>query len=475
MRLLDYLTGLVSLLALPFIAWWGVNQSPHSAASLEARLEAKAHQALQLAGMDWASIDMDGQTAILSGAAPSQDAAEDAAQIVLRSSGRGGIVFGGVSQVELRVRTAQPVRPYVWSVEKLADGRLALSGHVPSKAVRSDLMLEAGAVSKGPAEDRMIVAAGAPEGNWQGIARFAVSRVAELDEGHAVLKDHVLMLRGASADDGLRARLTGATGAVAAPFRGVALIRGVPLWSASLADGTMVLSGAVPGEADRRALLAEVRRVFDGEVRDEMVVAGTPAQGWMDGAKAGLAHFAGFRSGSMDFDPAINGFTFEGEAPASTLQFLSEDMARAAGSWRFLIAAEAQVESADAAAVVQPETAERFDCAEEMNRMLSSAAVGFEPGRAEFRREDAPALDEFAALARLCSAGSRLELKVAGDALAEARADALAGFLERAGAQRPRLAAINYGPSGAGRGMDTDAALASEQPLEFTVRERSGQ
>lgn len=24
MRLLDYLTGLISLLALPFIAWWGV-------------------------------------------------------------------------------------------------------------------------------------------------------------------------------------------------------------------------------------------------------------------------------------------------------------------------------------------------------------------------------------------------------------------------------------------------------------------
>ena len=229
MRLLDYLSGLVSLLALPFIAWWSVNQSPQSAARLEARLEAKAHQALQLAGIDWASVDMDGQTAILTGGAPSDDAAGEAAQIVLRSSGQGGLLFGGISQVENHAHTAEPVRPYIWTAEKTADGQLVLSGHVPSKAVRAALMLEAGAVSRGPAEDRMILAAGAPEGNWQGIAALAIRQLAELDAGSAALEDSVLTVRGQSMDDGLRARVTGATGAVAAPFRGVALIRGVPL------------------------------------------------------------------------------------------------------------------------------------------------------------------------------------------------------------------------------------------------------
>ncbi|MFN7163484.1 MAG: hypothetical protein ACK4P2_01575 [Hyphomonas sp.] len=466
-RQLDYLTGLIALIALPFIAWWGVNQSPHSAASLEARLQARAHQALQLSGNDWAQVRMNGQTAVLMGAAPSQDAAGEAARIVLRSSGPGGIVFGGIAQVELQVTTADAVRPYVWSVEKLAGGRLVLAGHVPSKAVRKDLMMQADTVSIGPAEDRMIVAAGAPAGNWPGIARFAILRVAELDAGSAELKDHTVMLRGAAADDGLRARLTGATLAVAAPFRGAALIRGVPLWSASLSDGALVLSGAVPGEADRRALLATARRVFDGEVRDEMVVAATPAQGWIDGAKAGLTHLAAFRFGRMDFDPAVNGFTFEGEAAASTLEFLDEDMARAAGPWRVLIAASV--------AMAETETAPAPDCLQDLNRMLAGAVIGFEPGRADFRRDDAPSLDAFAATARMCSAGTPLALEVNGDALEEARANALAEFLERAGAQRPRLAAIGSGPSGAGRGMDTNAALASQQPLEFTVWERSGQ
>lgn len=467
MRLLDYLTGLVSLLALPFIAWWGVNQSPHSAARLEAQLEARAQQALQLSGLDWAKVDMDGQTAILTGPAPSPDVAEQAAGIVLRSSGRGGLLFGGVSQVETRVHEAEPVRPYVWSVEKLASGQLKLSGHVPSKAARSALLEEANAASSGPAVDEMVVAAGAPAGNWQGIAQFALTQVADLDEGSAVLNDHVLTVRGEAADEARRAQLTAATLAVAAPFRGVALVQGVPLWSATRSEGALVLSGAVRGEAERRALMTLAARGFDGEVRDEMVVAEASAADWLEGAKAGLSHLTAFRSGTMTFDPAVNGFTFEGEAPASTLQFLSEDMARAAGRWRVVIAAVPEG-AADVAAA--PEAA----CAEGINRMLESEAVGFEPGRAEFRREDAGALDRLAEIARRCDARASLELAVNGDALAQARATALADYLERAGAPRPQLAAIAYGPGTGVEGMETGAAVASDQPLEFTVRERSG-
>jgi len=466
-RLLDYLTGIISLLALPFIAWWSVNQSPHSAARLEAQLEARAQQALQLSGLDWAKVDMDGQTAILTGPAPSPDVAAEAAGIVLRSSGRGGLLFGGVSQVETRVHAAEPVRPYVWRVEKLANGQLKLSGHVPSKAARAALLKEANAMSNGPAVDDMVVAAGAPAGNWLGIARFAVMQAADLDEGSAVLTDHVLTLRGEATEEARRAQLTAATLAVAAPFRGVALVQGVPLWLATRSEGALVLSGAVPGEAERRALMTLARRGFDGEVRDEMVVAEASAADWLEGAKAGLGQFTGFRSGTMTFDPAVNGFTFEGEAPASTLQFLSEDMARAAGRWRVVIAAVPEV-AAEAAAA--PEAA----CADGINRMLQSEAVGFEPGRAEFRREDAGALDQLAEIARRCDARASLELAVNGDALAQARATALADYLERAGAPRPQLAAIAYGPATGVEGMETRAAVASDQPLEFTVRERSG-
>ncbi len=465
MRLLDYLTGLISLLALPFIAWWSVNQSPQSAANLEARLEARALQALQLSGLDWASVDMDGQTAILTGSAPSADVAKEAAGVVLRSSGAGGLLFGGVSQVETRVHAAEPVRPYVWRAEKKANGQLTLSGHVPSKAARAALMVEADAVSNGPAVDEMVVAAGAPAGNWQGIARFAVLQVAQLDTGSAVLSDHMLTLRGDVADEARRAELTAATLAMAAPFRGAALVQGAPLWWATLSDGELVLAGSVPSEADRRALMTLARRSFDGELRDEMVVAEPAAEDWIDGAKAGLAHLAAFRSGTITFDPAVNGFTFEGEAPASTLQFLSEDMMRAAGRWRVVMAAAPETPVAEVAAAAT--------CAEDINRMLETEAIGFEPGRAEFRRENAGALDQLAGIARRCDARARLELAVQENALAQARAAAFADYLERAGVPRPPLAAISYGPGAEVEGMETGAAVGSNRPLEFTVREQS--
>jgi outer membrane protein OmpA-like peptidoglycan-associated protein len=141
-------------------------------------------------------------------------------------------------------------------------------------------------------------------------------------------------------------------------------------------------------------------------------------------------------------------------------------MARTAGRWRVVIAAVPEVVDAGALA---PEAA----CTDDINRMLDTEAVGFVPGRAEFRRENAGALDQLAGIARRCDARVRLELAVNGDALAQARAAALADYLERAGVSRPQLAAIAYGPATGVEGMDTGAAVASDRPREFTVRERS--
>lgn len=467
-RLLDYLLGFVSLLALPFILWWGVYQSPHSAAALEAKLETAANAALQRAGMDWARAEMDGQKAILTGAAPSRDAVDEAARIVLRSSGPGGILMGGVAQVETQVKPAEPVRPYVWSATRTQAGGFILEGHVPSRAVRETLVLEAQALARGPVEDQMVTAPGAPGGNWQGVARFAITQVAELSAGSATLTDLNLTVKGEAPDDTVRGRLTAAVSGVAAPFRGAALIRGNPLWSANLQDGTLVLSGAVPSETERRSLMAIARQAFEGDVSDEMTVAGSPAEDWTAGARAGLVHLAAFSSGTMTFDPAINGFTFEGIASPSTLFFLNEDMARSAGRWRYVIAADQPLAEAAGAG-------NREMCETRLNDALAADRLKFRRAGTGFERSSAPALDALAQAARGCGPGVELELVAASDEISEAHAAQVAEFLARAGAPRPRLAAFGYGPVAAGEGMDTDAERETAVPLKITVRERSGQ
>jgi hypothetical protein len=471
-RLLDYLMAFVSLLTLPFILWWGINQSPQSAAALEAKLETAANAALQRAGVDWARAEMNGQRAILTGAAPSQDAAEEAARIVLRSSGLGGILMGGVSQVESRVQPAEPVRPYVWSVTRTEVGGFILAGYVPSRAVRDALLLEARAAARGPVEDRMVTAPGAPGGNWQGIARFAIVQAAELSAGTAVLSDLTLTLKGDASDDAVRAQVTKAVAGIAAPFRGVALIRGTPLWAATVSGGGMVLSGAVPSEPDRRALMALARQAFQGEVRDEMTVAGSPAEGWISGAKAGLFHMGAFKAGTMAFDPAINGFTFEGTANPSTLYFLNVDMARSAGRWRYMIAAEPMPSEGRVSAHGEEL---RAACEARLNAVLASGALKPGRGGAGFDRSSAEELDQIAEAARQCGPGADIEITAEGGDAAESRAAELAEFLAHTGVQRPRLAAIGYGSVGAGEGMDTGAAVNADQLLKITVRERSGQ
>ena len=128
MRLLEYLLALLALVGLVATSWWGVYQSPQNAANLQAHLQRETSAALKAAGMDWAIVEMDGQHAVLSGKAPSPEAVRDAALIVLSADGPGGLIFGGVTQVENAADSAPPVSPYVWRAEKTPEGKLILSG-----------------------------------------------------------------------------------------------------------------------------------------------------------------------------------------------------------------------------------------------------------------------------------------------------------------------------------------------------------
>jgi OOP family OmpA-OmpF porin len=184
MKMLDYLLAPVALVGLVATGWWGLYQSPQRPANLAAQLEQDANAALARNGYDWAHVRMNGQRAVLTGAAPSEDAAMAAAETILHSAWTGGVVMGGVTVVEVAVDPGLPVSPFSWRAQKLADGRIILSGHVPSRMIASQIEAEATRLSGGQApENRMEVAAGAPGGNWQGVARFGLALLSELDNG----------------------------------------------------------------------------------------------------------------------------------------------------------------------------------------------------------------------------------------------------------------------------------------------------
>src|SRR6185369_2174989 len=90
---------------------WG-RENVHAVA---ATLQKKAEAALVKAGADgWASVVVDGQTAILSGIAPTDSDRQDTIDSVRAAEWSGGKWIGGITVVRNATTLAQAVTPYEW-------------------------------------------------------------------------------------------------------------------------------------------------------------------------------------------------------------------------------------------------------------------------------------------------------------------------------------------------------------------------
>lgn len=483
MRLVNYLLAVLSFVGLLVAGWWGVYQSPHSAANLEAALQARVDTALAAAGLDWASAEVDGQLARISGAAPSDAAAEKAERVVLQAYGPGGMLFGGVTKITDAMEAAAPISPYVWRAIKTETGQYVMTGHVPSDAIRAGLLEEASASAQdATVDDQMELGAGAPAGNWQGVARLGVRQLASLDTGEAKLTDSLLTVSGIAMDDPARARVSAEVANIAAPYRGEPNVRGASLWTATHEDDALVLAGKVASEAERDEIVSIAEAHFAGEVRDEMIIADQDYEGWMDGVRLGLPHFSDFQTGEMGFAPADEGFRFEGEAAGSTLAYLREDMATLEGPYGFAVEAEAVQVSVSEIAGIDFGADPAQACQAAFDAVLETNKVYFESGNAEITRESGETLDKLMAVSAQCDAALRFELGGHTDdqgdrafnvSLSEARAAAVAAYMTAAGFDGARLAAIGYGPDIPVGDNATADGRAQNRRIEFKVLDRS--
>lgn len=171
---------------------------PHgvSLKAIEAQLGARTAQALAAEGLRDVAVRMDGQTAVLSGAAPNADMQAVARDAALRAAGPGGPYLGGVVAVKDETVIGARVSPFSWSAEKGA-GTLTLSGHVPSETAKARLLEVARARFGGfTVVDRMTLAFGAPAGDWAAVAADALTELGKLKRGKVRLVDDRLTLIG---------------------------------------------------------------------------------------------------------------------------------------------------------------------------------------------------------------------------------------------------------------------------------------
>jgi len=180
-----------------------------AAQRIEATLRDAASEAVEAEGYGWASVNIAGQTAILTGTAPSVDSQAAARDVILSAVWRGGPILGGITGVEDRSVVAAPMSPFIWRATS-NDGKVRLEGSVPTKDAQVALLEAATTLFPAGAEDRTHLASGGPEGDWQAAAVEALTQLSRLLDGEAELSDAVVHLSGIVAEGTDRAGVIGA-------------------------------------------------------------------------------------------------------------------------------------------------------------------------------------------------------------------------------------------------------------------------
>lgn len=246
----------------------------------------------QLSGLKRGSVKLDGTELSLAG-----EAADGASYKAIRAAVPAQLPKGwslGSAKV-----IAPAVNPFTWAA-KYAGNQLVMSGYVPDDKSRDDLFAHAKSTfPKIALVDRLEIASGAPEA-WLVTAKAGLDQLYQLKDGTAEMRGKEILLSGNAEDEDtaqavrLAIKAGAAPGykvsdAIKAPKPQIAIVSPF-VTTVEAHDETVTLTGYVPSEAARAALLAAVRARFSGrKVEDRMsIAAGAPA-GWEICALAGIA------------------------------------------------------------------------------------------------------------------------------------------------------------------------------------------
>ncbi len=229
---------------------------PGSAPSAERHLLAKALDAIDAAGADWAGVEVDGQKAVLFGEAPSREALDRLKAAVAHAQWPGGLALGGITILDASNMTVFSgpalADPFLWIAE-LQAGQLVLSGYAPSQSARDAVFLLA--AMRFPDTDisgALEIASGAPpEDGWLSAASISLQALARLDNGAVEANGPAFEVSGVVADSARAAAIERLMALIDGGFSGAAKLT-------LAAPETTPEESASPVAADTGAAPAEV-------------------------------------------------------------------------------------------------------------------------------------------------------------------------------------------------------------------------
>lgn len=222
---------------------------------------------------------------------------------------------------------APPPPPYVWCADLSPTG-LTLSGVVPSEAVRAALVERAGAVMGHIAViDRMQVAARADDMPFRDTALALIGQFTRFTKARMVIRDDEVTISGEARDfAAYDAALVAAQQGLPQGFRLTSLTvlpaRAEPFaWTATHEPGGITLSGFVPSNEARRAVIAVARGRFPAAaVIDQMRLASGAPQGeaWIANVTFALTELARLKFGRVTIEDRV--LSLSGEAASALVR-----------------------------------------------------------------------------------------------------------------------------------------------------------
>lgn len=302
---------LLGLVPIAILSWVAVQLERDG---IEADLSRRAEDILRRGNFGWAALHFAGRDAELSGRAPDERDPERALASLQN--------VWGIRVANNRSGLIDSVADYRWSATSTGDGRIRLTGDVPSDDARKALLGAARSAFPGlTVSDEMRLARGPIDRHaWLEGAAFSLRTLADLKHGQAQLTMLSLSMTG----EAKTAETYRRTRAALASHRpaGLELARDeiTPptarpfVWSINKSGAGILVTGFAPSDDDRERLGARVKSLFGSmTISDNSDIAFGAPEGWAKATSVAADQLAQLRTGEVTIKDRE--MVFAGEAP----------------------------------------------------------------------------------------------------------------------------------------------------------------
>ena len=270
------------------------------APQVEDMVDSAAREAVADLGAEDVIVDGDGRDVVLSGPVQSEDLRDK----LVEATGRVYLL----AEVTDSMYLLPIAQPFTFEAVKNADGAWTLEGHAPTRAAEEAVLEIVRSQSSGaPVEVALELAAGAPDGDWIGMASTGLVALSHLSNGRFALSDRTALLSGAvESETAASAALASVAGAPMGDWTTqieglLSLADPFVLRALKTADGAVVLAGNAPDAAVLTRLTEAAQSLSEEPLTGELTLArGMPAQNWPDRVTQALEALGKAESGLLE-------------------------------------------------------------------------------------------------------------------------------------------------------------------------------